>query len=65
MKDEHPESQPTGEVASEGGTPGDVEIEETTPHGSGSEQTETWRPQGTVRKEIRRDETGEGRRSPQ
>jgi hypothetical protein len=34
---------PTAEVGSEGGTPGDVEVE-VDRHGTGSEAGETWRP---------------------
>jgi hypothetical protein len=66
--DDSPEldtEQPTGEVGSEGGSPGDVEIEHR-PVGTGSEAGELWRPvpAGGSEREIRRDETGEGRRSP-
>jgi hypothetical protein len=53
---------PTAEVGSEGGTPGDVEVE-VDRHGAGSEAGETWRPRQRVRRVVR-DETGRGRRSP-
>ncbi len=55
--------QPTAEVGSEGGSPGEVEIgaDET---GAGSESTETWRPADREVTEVARDETGEGKRSP-
>ena len=57
------ESRPTPEVADEGGSPGDLEIDRSV-IGTGSEAGETWRPREERREEIRRDQTGEGRRSP-
>jgi hypothetical protein len=54
----------TGDVASEGGSPGDVEIAPTSDVGEGSEAGETWRPTRQGEETIRRDDTGEGRRSP-
>lgn len=53
----------TAEVGSEGGSPGDVEmgVDEI---GAGSEASETWRPAKRTRRDIVRDETGQGRRSP-
>src|SRR3954470_13900335 len=36
--------QPTGEVGSEGGSPGDVEVERPLDPGVGTEASETWRP---------------------
>jgi hypothetical protein len=58
------EVDPTGEVASEGGGPGDVEIERRRPPAGGSEKSETWRPPPERHDEVKRDETGRGRRSP-
>ena len=54
----------TSEVASEGGSPGDVEIAPTSDAGAGSEADETWQPTHEKDETVRRDETGEGRRSP-
>ena len=53
------------EVASEGGTPGDVELDRDDLPAHGSEAGTLWEPRerGAV-KEIHRDETGRGRRSP-
>jgi hypothetical protein len=60
-----PDERPTSEVGSEGGTPGDVELDVDQPGtGTGSEATETWRPVDRTVREIKHDETGEGRRSP-
>jgi hypothetical protein len=53
----------THEVGDEGGTPGDVEIDKDV-IGGGSEAGETWRPADTQVREIVRDDTGEGRRTP-
>ena len=53
----------TLEVGDEGGGLGDLEIA-TTVIGSGSEADETWRPAEKKTREIVRDETGQGRRSP-
>ena len=51
---------PTGDVGSEGGSPGDVELERTS-QGTGSEADELWRPADDRSSErtVRRDETGE------
>jgi len=57
-------ARPTGEVGSEGVTPGDVEIGKDDRHGTGSEAEETWRPVDSRTKKIVRAETGRGRRSP-
>jgi hypothetical protein len=54
----------TGDVATEGGSPGDVEIAPTSDVGAGSEADETWRPTRERDETVRRDETGQGRRSP-
>jgi hypothetical protein len=55
----------TSEVGSEGGSPGDVELVREDELGVGSEAGETRRPAETTKTTtIRRDETGEGRRSP-
>jgi hypothetical protein len=54
----------TGEVASEGGSPGDVEVTREPVPATGSEAGETWRPEQHDTDTIARDETGEGRRSP-
>ncbi len=59
-----PEAQATGEVASEGGSSGDVEVGVDEQPGRGSEATETRRPSERRPTEVVRDETGEGRRSP-
>jgi hypothetical protein len=53
----------TGEVGSEGGSPGDVELETEIGAGTGSEAGETFEPNAT-RHPAYRDETGKGRRSP-
>lgn len=58
------DAEPTSEVGSEGGAPGDVELGRIQPPTSGSEATETQQPGPTEKVEIRRDETGAGRRSP-
>jgi hypothetical protein len=52
----------TSEVASEGGSSGDVEVHKDNAPASGSEATETWRRTGQSKTPIVRDETG--RRSP-
>lgn len=54
----------TEEVASEGGSFGNVEIDRDDQPMVGSESTETVRPTGTRETPVARDETGEGRRSP-
>lgn len=57
------DSTVTDEVGGEGGGPGDLETARQSV-GTGSEAGETWRPADDATKEIVRDETGEGRRSP-
>jgi hypothetical protein len=57
------ENGPTREVGDEGGSPGDVEIDKTSIT-NGSEATSTVAVKETRTEERRRDETGEGRRSP-
>jgi len=52
------------DVGSEGGSPGDVELTRANEPAAGSEAGETWRPTGGKVDTVRRDETGEGRRSP-
>jgi hypothetical protein len=54
----------TPEVGSEGGSPGNVELSHEDDIGVGSEAGETRRPVDGRPVTIRRDETGEGRRSP-
>jgi hypothetical protein len=54
----------TGEVGSEGGGRGDVEVGIDRGAGTGSEAGETWRPIEEDMEEAVRDETGEGRRNP-
>jgi hypothetical protein len=55
----------TPEVGSEGGSPGNVELVRDDEIGVGSEAGETRVPAGEREpRTIRRDETGEGRRSP-
>lgn len=54
----------TQEVGSEGGTPGDVEVDRDHAPGVGSEAGETWRPADRSATDVARDETGPGRRSP-
>jgi hypothetical protein len=54
----------TGEVGSEGGSFGNVEVGLDRGAGTGSEAGETWRPTEEDRTTIVRDETGEGRRNP-
>jgi hypothetical protein len=65
MNDEHKGGprRSTQEVGDEGGTPGDVELESESIV-TGSEATSTVDSAKEPKKEIRRDETGEGRRSP-
>jgi hypothetical protein len=53
----------TREVGSEGGAPGDVELENELGPGTGSEAGETFQPTA-YRHPAYRDETGKGRRSP-
>lgn len=57
-------SRPTAEVASEGGSPGNVEIESEPGAGTGSEATEVWSGDAGQEREVKRDETGTGRRNP-
>ena len=54
----------TSEVASEGGSSGDIEVARKRGPGVGSERGETWRPSKESSETIARDNTGEGRRSP-
>ena len=54
----------TREVGAEGGTEGDVEVAVDSGPGDGSEAGETWSPTQERTTEVRRDETGEGKRSP-
>ena len=61
--DPNEDAQTTNEVGSEGGGEGDVEIGRPATPGTGSEADETWRPTSDRQREIRRDETGEGRRA--
>lgn len=56
-------SSVTSEVGSEGGAPGDVELETEFDPGTGSEAGETFEPTAH-RHPTYRDETGKGRRSP-
>jgi hypothetical protein len=68
MPDDNPQPGPrephvTAEVGSEGGSPGDLELDVDEPAATGSEAGETSRPTRQDLKEIVRDETGEGRRS--
>ena len=58
------EDRVTGEVGSEGGTHGEVEVGRTRVPGTGSEAGETWSPEQQGTTEIHRDETGEGKRTP-
>lgn len=58
-----PGTSVTPEIADEGGTPGDLEVEKTV-IGTGSEGGETWSPADTHTREVVRDDTGEGRRTP-
>ena len=58
-----PESDVTDEVADEGGSPGDLEIERTEV-GTGSEAGEQWTPADDRSEGIRHDSTGRGRRTP-
>ncbi|OLC40996.1 MAG: hypothetical protein AUH43_25380 [Acidobacteria bacterium 13_1_40CM_65_14] len=55
--------QRDGEVGSEGGTPGDVELDIDWGAGAGSEAGETWQPTNRKVEKVVRDETGEGRGS--
>ena len=52
------------DVGSEGGSPGDVELARDHGPATGSEAGETWRPTDDTVEPIRRDESGDGRRSP-
>src|SRR3954469_19003432 len=61
-RDGREREEPTREVGDEGGSPGDLELERTTVV-TGSEATSTVVSRPSV-KEVRRDETGEGRRTP-
>jgi len=55
---------PSGEVGSEGGSPGDVDVARRRVPATGAEATETWVPDRDDTETIARDETGKGRRSP-
>ena len=57
-------STATGEVGSEGGSPGDVEPVRRREPSAGTEASETWRQWRDEADTIARDETGVGRRSP-
>jgi hypothetical protein len=61
--DVRPGDHVTAEVGSEGGSPGDLELHRRRVPGKGSEASELWES-GTVERDVARDETGEGRRSP-
>jgi hypothetical protein len=54
----------TLEVGSEGGSPGEVELELEIEPATGSEAGETWQAARNVRKEIVFDQTRKGKRSP-
>jgi hypothetical protein len=54
----------TREVGDEGGSDGEVEVVVDRGPGAGSEAGETWSPTQQRTTEVRRDETGEGKRSP-
>jgi hypothetical protein len=53
----------TGEVGSEGGSPGDLELTRREV-GTGSEAGELWRPAEQENEEVHRDEPPSGRRTP-
>ena len=61
---DHRTPEPTAEVGSEGGTPGDVEVAVDRVAGTGSEAQQTWPPDDERVDEGTRDETGEARRNP-
>jgi hypothetical protein len=63
MTMEHRE-RPTDEVASEGGSPGDLERREDDAAARGSEATATIDRIDRRRQTVAHDETGEGRKSP-
>jgi hypothetical protein len=54
----------TADVGGEGGSPGDVEVGVDRGPAAGSEAGEIVRPTKNDQREIVRDESGEGRRSP-
>ena len=54
----------TGEVGSEGGSHGEMEVTTDGGTGVGSEAGETWQPTSDGRHTILRDERGSGKRSP-
>ena len=58
------EETATREVGSEGGSDGELEIGRTGTPGVGGEAGETWSPAQQDTTEIRRDETGDGKRTP-
>jgi hypothetical protein len=64
MNERRHDTEPTGEVGSEGGGHGDLEIGRPTVPTSGSEATETAQWKRDRSTEIVRDEENEGRRSP-
>jgi hypothetical protein len=53
----------TDEVGDEGGTPGNLERREAEV-GTGSEASEVWRPAEERKRDIPRDQTPPGRRTP-
>lgn len=55
---------PSSEVGSEGGSPGDLELGRRGEVGTGSEAGRTWQPAARDVTEVKRDDTGIGRRSP-
>ena len=55
--------EPTGEVGSEGGSPGDIE-QSHSEIGTGSEAGELWRPAEVHHEEVSHVEKSPGRRSP-
>jgi hypothetical protein len=62
--DDTTDADVTADVGSEGGSPGDVEVEREPDPATGSEAGETWQPADNDFETVVRDETGEGRRSP-
>jgi hypothetical protein len=62
--DDTSDADVTADVGSEGGSPGDVEVERKPVPANGSEAGETWQPANDEVTTVVRDETGEGRRSP-
>ena len=64
QQEDFDEHDVTGEVSSEGGSAGNVEVHRDEAPATGSEATETWIPAQERKTEVIRDETGRGRRSP-